>query len=570
MSAAAGPAGAGEPDAGEEDLRRSMEFADKVLDDLVDEISGIMDDGDLFPEAEEAGDEEVTSAPPKAADGGEEGGVAGFRVGYDSASEPPGDSAAVSEAVSQAVSEAGAAEPDDDPPAEPEAPEAASDAAGTAGATPIEITPSPSVLGDMAVDELLDDTLEEVLADASGSVTPAPELAAEPAAEPEAEAEEEEEKGKEVDDEDEAEAPAEAPSAAATAASGEEDEYGDDDFEEPTLSPPQALPEVAAAAEGEGEELPALDTFNAEDVEKITKIQAVTRGHLVRKAAGEAAEEGEDAEGKAVEAAEEARAEEELEEEAAAAPTSEEVRILRTKLKEKTEAFEKQELLLQEFRDKMNTLGATIENERKSSGAVIVALENTIERMLRDNEMIEDRMNDNQEEFENMRVAYREAVKAKEIAEDTVSATRHAVSELQINESVLLEKLAELQGKVEEKQRKHSHETSSLREKLSISKRKAHSVMEKRIETMSALKAGMDALLEQMLLDVGRGPGSRDARESAEDAHTSPTSGLPRVGRVSRAGVHISPRYKKSTTELHELSSVRTKARKLLPHIPLS
>ena len=218
----------------------------------------------------------------------------------------------------------------------------------------------------------------------------------------------------------------------------------------------------------------------------------------------------------------------------------------------------------------MNTLGATIENERKSSGAVIVALENTIERMLRDNEMIEDRMNDNQEAFENMRVAYREAVKAKEIAEDTVSATRHAVSELQINESVLLEKLAELQGKVEEKQRKHSHETSSLREKLSISKRKAHSVMEKRIETMSALKAGMDALLEQMLLDVGRGPGSRDARESAEDAHTSPTAGLPRVGRVSRAGVHISPRYKKSTTELHELSSVRTKARKLLPHIPLS
>ena len=152
------------------------------------------------------------------------------------------------------------------------------------------------------------------------------------------------------------------------------------------------------------------------------------------------------------------------------------------------------------------TSDATREKDSRRVQAVIVALENSVQRLLNEKE-------DAEAELLQKTSRLKESLERNARMESRETAAREALDDvkanmqvLQDNEEELLMKLRQAQRKNDELRSHQEKETGNLKEKLARATRARHSNLEKRIDTLFTLKGGLDALLDQMQEDAGREP----------------------------------------------------------------
>ena len=149
---------------------------------------------------------------------------------------------------------------------------------------------------------------------------------------------------------------------------------------------------------------------------------------------------------------------------------------------------------------------ATREKDSRRVQAVIVALENSVQRLLNDKE-------DAEAQLQTKTAHLKESLERNARMEARETAAREALDDvkanmqvLQDNEEELLMKLRQAQRKTDELRSHQEKETGTLKEKLARATRTRHTNLEKRIDTLFTLKGGLDALLDQMQEDAGREP----------------------------------------------------------------
>ena len=149
---------------------------------------------------------------------------------------------------------------------------------------------------------------------------------------------------------------------------------------------------------------------------------------------------------------------------------------------------------------------ATREKDNRRVQAVIVALENSVQRLLNEKE-------DAEAQLQTKTAQLKESLERHARTEAREAAAREALDDvkanmqvLQDNEEELLMKLRQAQRKNDELRSHQEKETGTLKEKLARATRTRHTNLEKRIDTLFTLKGGLDALLDQMQEDAGREP----------------------------------------------------------------